>query len=120
MVLKIAYQTTAFDSDIDNTVTDLFTGPGNFKGFHLENPSGNAGDHYLQVFNAKAADVTLGTTVPDRVYEIVLGGSRDEGPETGVDEHFSNGCSYAFTTTSTGNTDPTSGALGFFKYKTLG
>lgn len=120
MTVTISYQTTTFDSDIDNTVTDLFTGPGNLRGFHLENPSTNAGDHYIQFFNAKAADVTLGTTPPYRVYEIVLGGSRDEDPQTGVDEHFPTACSYAFTTTSSGNTDPANGAKGYFKYKTLG
>ena len=119
MVIGKQYVTTEFDADIDNTVTLLLDGPGNFRGFHLENP--NAADVYLQVFNArKTTDVTLGTTAPVRVYEIVAGGSRDENPETGIDEHFSTGICYAITTTSNGSTDPTSGAKGYFQYKQLG
>lgn len=119
MVIENRYVRTEFDADIDNTVTLLLNGPGNFRGFHLENP--NSSDIYLQVFNArKTTDVTLGTTAPVLVFEIIAGGSRDESPETGVDEHFSTGICYAITTTSNGSSDPTSGAKGFFKYKKLG
>ncbi len=60
----------------------------------------------------------LGTDKPFRVYELPMGGSRDESPETGVDEHFNKAISYAVTSGSTNAVAPGAPAKGRMYYKT--
>lgn len=60
---------------------------------------------FMQIFNALAANVTVGTTTPDMV--IQLGADSSETFDLAGQE-FSTGFSYAITTTATGNTTGTS------------
>ena len=63
-----------------------------------------AGARYMQIFNALAANVNLGTTVPDMV--LIVGAADSESFDFG-DQEFSTGFSYAITTSAEGSTGPT-------------
>ena len=96
-----------FDSSVTATVENLAT-----RGVHLytlvvRNPS--AATAYLQLFDAAAANVTLGTTTPDQSYWVPPSGEFDLAyTKDGME--FQTALSYAFTTTATGNTAPASNA----------
>lgn len=68
-----------------------------------------AADAYLQLFNAPAASVTVGTTTPLMVLPLVAGGQRiDDIPLDGI--AFNAGLTVAVTTTRGGSTAPASAA----------
>jgi len=67
----------------------------------------NAVDAFLQIFDAIAADITLGTTTPTLSLPIPAGGSSTGGGMDNilvVPTHFSTAMTYAVTTTATGST----------------
>ena len=71
---------------------------------------------YVQIFNALATNVTVGTTVPTLSFEIPASGTYDlQG--TGVGLAFSNGLTVAATTTATGSTAPGTGLVVNAGYK---
>jgi hypothetical protein len=53
---------------LTNTVVDVSLTRTNFYGFLFEN--NHTAVVYVQVFNKVAADVVLGTTVPDRTFQV--------------------------------------------------
>jgi hypothetical protein len=80
--------------------------------FFFDAANVNAADVWLQFFDQKlATDITLGSTVPNLKFCIPAGDATNTG---GRCEHFSpplkfrKGCHYAFTTTPTGATAPSS------------
>ena len=76
--------------------------------FHVVNS--NLVDAYIQLFNALAADVTVGTTAPNQSYLVPAGNGVDAGAfEASFPDglYFSTALSFACTTTPTGNGNPT-------------
>jgi len=97
-----------FDNDGDNTAQALFAQPGLLNKIIVENS--NAAKAYVQLFDAAAADVTVGTTTPDYVIPVLAaGGTVDD--YMGAPLRFKTAITYACTTTATGNTDPTTGLV---------
>jgi hypothetical protein len=70
-------------------------------------------DAFLQLFDAAAADVTVGTTTPKLGILVPAGNGTKRGAfELTLSPHgidFRTALTYACTTTATGNTDPTTG-----------
>ena len=72
---------------------------------------------YIQIFDAVAANVTLGTTVPKLVKPVPAGySSWQESYSVGTQIAFTNGITVAATTTPTGNTAPATGINANFNY----
>lgn len=93
--------TPKFNSALTNTAVALKATPGQLTAYEIYNP-GNA-LAYVQFFDAKAADVTLGTTVPVWIVPVPSGG-RAVGPHDKL--RFLTAISVAAATTATGNTAP--------------
>lgn len=103
---------TIFDSDGDNTAQVIKNGPGVIH--YIEASNINAADAFLQLFNAVAADVTVGTTVPKQSFLVGKGDGTNRGAMDRVFNpplDFQEGMSYACTTTVTGNGDPAVGLV---------
>jgi len=101
------YSLPYFDGDGNNTAQTLNVGRTHLHKIIVENP--NSATAYVQIFDALAADVTVGTTTPDYVIPVL-------GNSGTVDDYipslrFKTGVTYACTTTPTGNTDPTTGLV---------
>ena len=82
--------------------------PSRYMGCRVSNVDNDT--YFLQLFNALAIDVTIGTTTPFDVVPIARGDATDFGilfDEPPGREVMSNGMSYAVTTTATGLTGPT-------------
>lgn len=100
-----------FDSDGDNTAQTIKAGPGWLYMLEVSNP--NTADAFIQLFDALAADVTVGTTTPKHSFLVPAGasatqrGAMDRVWVEGL--AFETGITYACTTTPTGNGDPTTG-----------
>jgi len=105
---------TVFDSDGDNTAQSVITQSGRL--YFIESSNKNAVDVYLQFFDLKVANVTVGTTVPKLSFLVPANGAMDK---TFVDcpIAFSNAITYACTTTATGGTDPAVGLALNFGYQ---
>lgn len=97
---------TLFDSDGDNTAQACKARGGSLNYIHVINP--NATDAYLQLFDAAAANVTVGTTTPKQSYFVPGNGAFEVsfGPD-GIP--FGTAITYACTTTATGSGDPSTG-----------
>lgn len=95
-----------FDSSVTATVENLSTRGVRLYSLVVRNPS--AATAYIQLFDAAAADVTLGTTAPNQSYWIPPSGVFDMFFD--IPMEFQTALSYAFTTTATGNTAPASNA----------
>lgn len=96
------------------TVANIKAAPGNIYGYLVENS--NATKSYLQIFKTLAANVTLGTTVPDFVIFVPATGAADAFAVVPI-LHSDVGLSMAATTTPTGNTAPGSGLMVNVLYK---
>lgn len=90
-------------TDGDETVQNISAVPCSLHSIHLVN--GDAGVRYVQIFDAAAGDVTLGTTVPDMV--IPMGSSATVHLTFYKSVGFKTACSFACTTTATGSTPVT-------------
>lgn len=79
----------------------------------------NTARSYLQLYNAAAAaDVTVGTTTPDKTMVIPGSGAMDfNWGQSPLD--FSRGLVIAATTTVGGSTDPTAGVLVNIDYERM-
>ncbi len=87
------------NSDDDGDLAEIHGGPAEFYGFEVANPT--AVDLFLQIFDAAAADVILGTTPPSGSFLIPAGdgslhggNARDLPAPIGLNH----GLSYAITT----------------------
>lgn len=101
-----------FDSDGDNSAQTMKAGPGWLYMLEVSNP--NTADAFIQLFDALAADVTVGTTTPKHSFLVTAAAASDR--RGGIDRSwlpiglgFETGITYACTTTPTGNGDPTTG-----------
>ncbi len=95
-----------YNGALTNTVVDVHpAAPGNLYGFLFDNNTGSA-DVFIQVFNKAAADVTLGTTVPDFTYRIPAGAILGKDPQEFALYHYSVGFSMACTAGRTNATAP--------------
>lgn len=107
---------------ISETVTDLTNEDGtslvgrpvDFRGFSLYNSG--ASTVWLQVFNAQAANVTLGTTKPVESFDIGAGDSRRMTQADFPMCSFSNGLSFAATSGQSNNTAPAASLTGRIFY----
>jgi hypothetical protein len=91
---------------IGNTLTQIKSGPGKIGAYHFSNP--NAALCYCQVFDALAANVTLGTTPP--LFSFAVPGIGAITAVWGADRNpgyiFQKGILIAMTTTRAGSTNP--------------
>jgi len=117
-ITRKMYLESAWSNTFGASLANLITGSGDLVGLHIHNE--HPADIYIQVFDALAANVTLGTTSPKFSFEIPAGGSREENPGTMGPIHFNTAISYAATTESTGGTAAsTSPVRGKLLYKSL-
>lgn len=86
----------------NNTVREVSAGKVGVRSFIVHNDDSAA--RFVQVFNAAAADVTLGTTVADTVWQVAADTTLVIPLEDAV---FQTACSFAVTTTRNGSTGPT-------------
>lgn len=102
---------TLLDTDGDNTAQACKTTAGDLMYVHVINV--NSVDTWLQLFDAAAADVTVGTTTPKLSFLIPAGNGTDAAGFTenfgNFPVHFETAITYACTTTATGSGDPTTG-----------
>lgn len=99
----------------DKDGNSLVGKPVNLMGLRFDNPNGSKA--YIQVFDAKASDVTLGTTKPIDSFEIAATGFLRIFVESKEALTFEKGLSFAATTTSSGSTLVTTELEGRFFYK---
>ncbi len=93
--------TPKFNAALSTTPVALKAVPGRVTAYEFYNP-GNA-LAYIQFFDAKAADVVLGTTPPVWIVPVPAGG-RVTGPHDKL--RFNTAISAAAATTATGSTAP--------------
>ena len=99
----------------DNAGTSMVNRAVDFRGFNFYNGS-TTQNAWIQIFNAKAADVTLGTTKPMLSFLIGIGADRTINCSDSPLGNFNNGMSYASTTTQAGATAITTGTTGRMFY----
>lgn len=106
--------TTHRDVDIDNTAQALKVARGHLYRAFVQNP--NAADAWLQLYDAAAGDVTVGTTTPKLSLVVPASGAIDvDFADDPI--RFSTAITYAATTTAAGGTDPTTGLVGNLLYR---
>ena len=101
-------------SNLTNTKTEVNASATAIYGIHVFNP--DAAAMYLQLFNALAANVTVGTTVPDLSFGIPGGG----GSLTLIFPlpiDFATALTIASTTSATGSTGPGTATVVNILYK---
>jgi hypothetical protein len=96
-----------FNSALLATATIVQDSFSRIYGGHIINP--NAATVYLQLFNFLNANITVGTTVPTKVFFIPAMGAYDI--QNTIPFAFNNGFSIAATTTATGLTAPGTGLV---------
>lgn len=97
-----------FDSDGDNSAQAARSVGGLLLGIEVSNP--NSADAFIQIFDAVAADVTVGTTTPDLSFFVPANGAMDKDFASAPIQ-FHKAITYACTTTATGNGDPATGLV---------
>ena len=102
-----------FDGDGDNTAQAVKAAPGRIYAMEVSNP--NTANAFIQLFDALAANVTVGTTTPKQSYIVPASGAMDKSFADSPLE-FGVGITYACTTTATGSTDPTTGLVVNIQY----
>ena len=96
-----------FDGDGDNTAQVMKASGGYLSFLEVQNP--NATNAYIQLFDALAANVTVGTTTPAMSLLVPAGGAMDKMWDRPL--KFETAITYACTTTATGSGDPTTGLI---------
>ena len=112
----VAGITASFDASVTSSAETLKGSAGNLYHVSIANP--NTDPAYLQLFNSSS--VTVGTTTPVHVVEVPGKVGVNNGQafrDWSVPFAFSDSIKYAATTTSTGNTAPTSAIEVNFGYK---
>lgn len=92
-----------FSAQVNATKATVGALPGTVTGWHIVNTT--AAIAYVQVFNALAANVTVGTTTPDYVIPVPASGGAVDILLQGRMIGHSIGCVIACTTTRTGSTN---------------
>ncbi len=103
---------TLFDSDGNNTAQVIKTSAGTLYGLEVSNP--NSADAFIQLFDLATGSVTVGTTTPKISFFVPAGDGTLDGAMDKmfpVPMKFTTAITYACTTTTTGNTDPTIGLI---------
>ncbi len=106
----MAIQNPFGDPSVVATVETMTTSPAQLFGLSLSNLTSI--DAYFQVFDALAANVTVGTTTPNLIFLVPAGNGTIAGGfdrDWPVGLRFITGMSYAATTSPTGNTAPGTG-----------
>lgn len=107
------------DTDVDNTNQVVKVGGGDLAFFQVTNP--NTVDVFFQIYDGLTASVSVGTTTPTATFIVPAGTAADHSGAYEYDGppiKFEIGLIYAATTTVTGGTDPTTGAvLGVMLYR---
>lgn len=99
---------TAFRNPaVSSTPVQVRSGGGRVHKYHFGNPNGAI--VFVHMYNALAANVTVGTTTPLMSYMVAPNAALDGFWPNSV--NYSTGISVAVTTTATGNTAPTTGVL---------
>lgn len=94
-------------ASVSNTAAEVSDAGSTIHGFRLENNHTSA--VYVQLFNARVADVTLGTTAPTVSFLLPASGSTQIEPRAFL-YYFNKGISIACTATRTGSGSPTAAA----------
>lgn len=101
------------DTDVDNTAQVIKAAPGFLHYVHVANPNTDAA--WLHLYDAAAADVTVGTTTPKQSYMVPGGSATNPGgfdlPLGNHQMYFGTAITYAATTTVGGGADPTTGLV---------
>jgi hypothetical protein len=92
---------------LTNSAVSVVSGQHNLQTIILYNP--NASVEYIQLFDALAANVTVGTTVPKMVVPIPASSTIDLPIENSAQITFFTGIVVAATTTATGASAPGTG-----------
>lgn len=111
-------ETTWSVAGITATPANALAAPGSFCGFSLHNPNMDA--VYLHIYDALAANVTVGTTAPLRTFEIPASGQREETSPPMAQSPCATAVSYAVTTTLAGSTTPGTALSGKIFFKKTG
>lgn len=99
----------SYNASVNATKVEISAVPSNCYGFLVEN-NDESNAVYLQVFDKAAADVTVGTTVPDYTMKIPAGAVFGRDSQD-IPFHFhSRGITIAVTTTRTNAVNPASSA----------
>lgn len=99
-----------YNGALSNSPVDVYpASAGNIYGFLFDNNSSSS-DVFIQIFDKAAANVTLGTTVPDKTYRVPAGALFGKDALDLVLHHFQTGCSIACTATRTGSGAPAAAA----------
>lgn len=91
-----------YNAAATGSVVGLTKNPASLVWFNVQNTNGST--VYLQLFNKRMADVTLGTTEPTLTFAVGANGDRIE--VFPFPTQFDTALSYAVTTTKDGNTSP--------------
>lgn len=92
-----------YSSSLTNTVVNVTTAATRLAGYYIDNP--NAAMTYIQLFNATAGAVTLGSTAPTLSFGIPASAAANLA---GMRVSFTTALSIAATTTRAGSTGPSS------------
>lgn len=95
------------ETSLSNTAKEVDPNQGKVYAVHIENS--NAAKAYLQLYDAAAANVVVGTTAPKKTLYIPAAGGYDFAWPVPVD--FDTAIAVAATTTATGGTAPSAGLL---------
>jgi hypothetical protein len=99
---------TYYKVDLNATKQTVFAGRGNC--FSIEVQNNDAAAAYLQVFDALAASVTVGTTTPGYTLLVPANALVQLQMPAGAFKHFATGMVIALTTSRSNSTNP--GAAG--------
>lgn len=102
---------THLNNNATASATTVKSSQGNLYGIHIGNP--NSSDVFLQVFDDTSPNV--GTDTPKQSYRVDSQSSLNKSMTVPI--KFDNGISYAITTTSTGNTSPSTASVVNVIYK---
>lgn len=97
----------SYNVAVSQTAVQICAKPCNLYGFLGENNS-SASDVYIQIFNALAVNVTVGTTTPIVTFRIPAGASFGKDAEDFPLFYMDTGLSVAVTSTRTGSSAPAS------------
>jgi hypothetical protein len=100
-------------ANLAGTVTQVGTTAAVLLGVQVYNGSGAAA--YIQVFDAVPGNVTLGTTVPDKQFEVANGAIVSLNLPS-IGSAFVNGISLASTTAANGSTGSSNGVYAYADY----
>lgn len=92
---------------LTNSAVNVVTGQHNLQTMVIYNP--NVSVEYVQIFDALAANVTVGTTVPKMVIPLPASTVIDLPIENSAQVTFFTGISVAATTSATGSSAPSTG-----------